>query len=117
MGDIGVFEVLLLAVVSLLVLGPEQMVRTGREAGRWVRQLRSLANNMRIVLTDELEQSEQARGGSGTLPGTGGARSFDEVVAARGDKEKSEPEIAPESREQVIKVAARGNKEKSESEK
>ena len=85
MGDVGVFEVLMLAVVLLLALGPEQMVRMSGDAGRWLRQLRGLADNMRIVLLDELKQSDQAGRSGGTLPGTGGAKSLDEVKARGGD--------------------------------
>lgn len=81
MGDVGIFEVLMLAVVLLLALGPEQMVRMSGDAGRWLRQLRALADNMRIVLLDELKQSERAGRSGGSLPGTGGAKSLDEVKA------------------------------------
>ena len=69
----------------LLVMGPEQMVRMMREAGRWLRRVQKMANNMRIVLVDELEKIEQAARPDGTLPGTGGAKNFSDIVGNADD--------------------------------
>jgi len=52
--DIGTGEVLALAVIALLVLGPEKLPRYAAEAARFLRQLRNLANDARNEVTREL---------------------------------------------------------------
>jgi sec-independent protein translocase protein TatB len=52
--DIGTGEVLALAVVALLVLGPDKLPRYAAEAARFLRQLRSMANDARTEVTREL---------------------------------------------------------------
>ena len=79
MGEVGLFEVLLILLLGLLVLGPERMVRMARDMGHWYGRIRRLANNMRIVLADELDQVEQLRYSDGTLPGTGGAKRLSDI--------------------------------------
>jgi sec-independent protein translocase protein TatB len=41
MFDIGFSELLIIAVVALLVLGPERLPRAARLAGMWVRRARA----------------------------------------------------------------------------
>jgi sec-independent protein translocase protein TatB len=52
--DIGTGEVIALAVIALLVLGPEKLPRYAAEAARFLRQLRNLANDARSEVTREL---------------------------------------------------------------
>jgi sec-independent protein translocase protein TatB len=52
--DIGTGELLALAVLALLVLGPEKLPRYAAEAARFLRQIRSLANDARSEVTREL---------------------------------------------------------------
>jgi sec-independent protein translocase protein TatB len=52
--DIGTGEFLALAVLALLVLGPEKLPRYAAEAARFLRQLRNLANDARNEVTKEL---------------------------------------------------------------
>jgi sec-independent protein translocase protein TatB len=52
--DIGTGELLALAVIALLVLGPEKLPRYAADAARFLRQLRSLANDARSEVTKEL---------------------------------------------------------------
>jgi sec-independent protein translocase protein TatB len=52
--DIGTGELLALAVVALLVLGPEKLPRYAADAARFLRQLRNLANDARSEVTKEL---------------------------------------------------------------
>jgi sec-independent protein translocase protein TatB len=52
--DIGTGEVLALAVIALLVLGPEKLPRYAAEAARFLRQLRNMANDARNEVTREL---------------------------------------------------------------
>jgi sec-independent protein translocase protein TatB len=52
--DIGTGELLALAVLALLVLGPEKLPRYAADAARFLRQLRNLANDARSEVTKEL---------------------------------------------------------------
>jgi sec-independent protein translocase protein TatB len=52
--DIGTGELIALAVLALLILGPEKLPQYAQEAARFIRQLRSLANEARTEVTREL---------------------------------------------------------------
>jgi sec-independent protein translocase protein TatB len=52
--DIGTGELLALAVLALLVLGPEKLPEYAAEAARFIRQLRKMANEARTEVTREL---------------------------------------------------------------
>jgi sec-independent protein translocase protein TatB len=52
--DIGTGEMLALAVLALLVLGPEKLPRYAADAARFLRQLRNLASDARSEVTKEL---------------------------------------------------------------
>jgi sec-independent protein translocase protein TatB len=52
--DIGPGEFLALAVVALLVLGPDKLPRYAADAARFVRQVRKMANDARAEVTKEL---------------------------------------------------------------
>ena len=54
MFDIGTGELLALAVLALLVLGPEKLPQYAAEAARFIRQLRKMANEARTEVTREL---------------------------------------------------------------
>ena len=54
MFDIGTGELLALAVLALLVLGPEKLPQYAAEAARFIRQLRRMANEARTEVTREL---------------------------------------------------------------
>lgn len=52
MFDIGIGEVLALAVVGLLIFGPERLPKAAADAGRWVRQIREMAGSARKELSE-----------------------------------------------------------------
>ena len=52
MFDIGIGEILLLAVLGLLVFGPEKLPKAAADAGRLIRQLREMAAGARKDLAD-----------------------------------------------------------------
>ena len=54
MFDIGTGELLALAVLALLVLGPEKLPEYAADAARFIRQLRKMANEARTEVTREL---------------------------------------------------------------
>lgn len=54
MFDIGFAEFVLIGVVSLLVFGPDRLPEFARQAGRMVRQVRTLAHQARDDIRSEL---------------------------------------------------------------
>jgi sec-independent protein translocase protein TatB len=52
MFDIGIGEIVVLAVIGLLVFGPEKLPRAAADAGRWLRQLRTMAAQAKSDLAD-----------------------------------------------------------------
>ena len=58
MFDVGFTEILLIAIVALLVLGPERLPRAARFAGLWVRRARAQWDSVRTELERELAAEE-----------------------------------------------------------
>lgn len=52
MFDIGIGELLALAVVGLIVFGPEKLPKAAADAGRWARQIRQMASSARQEIAD-----------------------------------------------------------------
>ena len=61
MFDVGFSELLVIAVVALLVLGPERLPRAARMAGLWVRRARAQWHSVRAELESELAAEELRR--------------------------------------------------------
>ena len=61
MFDVGFSELLIIAVVALLVLGPERLPRAARLAGMWVRRLRAQWYAVQADLERELANEEYQR--------------------------------------------------------
>ena len=59
--DLGFSEILLVAVVALLVLGPEQMLSLMRNLGLWVRRFRVYSARMKDDIDKELNLSEMRK--------------------------------------------------------
>lgn len=59
MFDIGFWELLLIAGIALLVLGPERLPRAASTLGRWIGQARRLARGLQSQVREELEREEQ----------------------------------------------------------
>ena len=58
MFDVGFSEVLLIAIVALLVLGPERLPKAARFAGLWIRRARGQWDSVRNELERELAAEE-----------------------------------------------------------
>ncbi len=54
MFGIGLAELMVIAIVAVVVFGPERLPEYARQAGRLVRQLRNLANSAQNQLREEL---------------------------------------------------------------
>lgn len=58
MFDVGFFELVLLFVIGLLILGPERLPRVASQIGRWVGRARRTAMQLRYQLEREMTLSD-----------------------------------------------------------
>lgn len=58
MFDMGFFELLVVFVIALLVLGPERLPKVVRQVGYWTGRARSTFNNLRYELEREAHNQE-----------------------------------------------------------
>lgn len=58
MFDIGFWEVLIIAVVGLVVIGPERLPAVARTLGSWVGKVRSFVASTRADLEKEINSTE-----------------------------------------------------------
>ena len=58
MFDIGFFELLMVAVVALLVLGPDKLPNAARMAGAWINRFRRGFIDLKYELEQEVLQQE-----------------------------------------------------------
>ncbi len=61
MFDIGFFELILIAIVGLLVIGPERLPETARSAGLWIGRLKRTLRDTRSELEQQLGADEIRR--------------------------------------------------------
>ena len=61
MFDVGFGELLLIAVVALVILGPERLPKAARFSGLWVRRARAQWYSVKAELERELEAEELKR--------------------------------------------------------
>jgi sec-independent protein translocase protein TatB len=54
MFDIGFFELLLISIIGLVVLGPERLPVAIRTISDWISGMRRFSNNIKAELTEEL---------------------------------------------------------------
>ncbi|OIQ47236.1 MAG: twin arginine-targeting protein translocase TatB [Gammaproteobacteria bacterium MedPE] len=55
MFDIGLWELILIGIIGLVVLGPERLPTAVRTVSGWIRTMRRLAQNVKNELEQELE--------------------------------------------------------------
>ena len=58
MFDIGAAELLVIVVVAILVIGPKDMPKAMRTAGRWIGKLRRMSAHFRSGLDEMVRQAE-----------------------------------------------------------
>ncbi len=54
MFDVGIGEMLVIAIVGLLVFGPDRLPEMARQAGRWVRDLRAMVARARSEVSESI---------------------------------------------------------------
>ncbi|HBR97398.1 MAG TPA: twin-arginine translocase subunit TatB [Gammaproteobacteria bacterium] len=58
MFDVGFWEILLIGVVSLLVIGPEKLPSVARNVGRWVGKIQRFVAGVKSDFNAELQSGE-----------------------------------------------------------
>ncbi len=58
MFDIGFFELTLIGVVALLVIGPERLPAVARTAGKWVGRANRFVSNIKEDISREIKDEE-----------------------------------------------------------
>ena len=58
MFDVGFFELVLVFVMGLLILGPERLPKVARSVGQWTGRARAAFNNLRYELEREAMNEE-----------------------------------------------------------
>jgi len=61
MFDIGFWELALIAVVGLLVIGPERLPDVARTAGKWIGSVRRLINNVQAEINAEVKKADELK--------------------------------------------------------
>ncbi|MGD8999113.1 MAG: Sec-independent protein translocase protein TatB [Granulosicoccaceae bacterium] len=61
MFDIGFFELILIGIVALLVIGPERLPGVARTAGLWVGKMRNFVSSVKEDIDQELKADELKR--------------------------------------------------------
>ncbi len=58
MFDVGFWELFLISVLALLLLGPEKLPKIVSKLGRWVGRARAMARSLRVQLEREVNMDE-----------------------------------------------------------
>ena len=59
--DIGFSELLLLAIIGLIVLGPERLPKVARSVGQWTGRARAYVRQMSAELDREVQRAEMKK--------------------------------------------------------
>ena len=100
MFDIGFWELMLIAVVGLIVIGPDRLPGVARKVGYWVGRARRFVNNVRQDIDREIRQDDLRRALERDA-------SLDEIKSIINDSRyKIEDEIEQIKTEPVVKAQA-----------
>ncbi len=101
MFEIGFWELALLAVLGLVVLGPEKLPKVASQLGRYAGQARRMARTLSAQIRDELEAEERrimARDSAADPPApaqpTYSRPGADDLIPGRSPDAQSTPAVA-----------------------
>ena len=98
MFDVGFFELLLISVVALLVIGPERLPKVARTAGLWIGRGRKMISSVKADIEKELKAEELKR----ILEEQAGSASVHEIL----DDTRSALNGIKQETESVVKAAS-----------
>ncbi|PHS73382.1 MAG: twin-arginine translocase subunit TatB [Cycloclasticus sp.] len=58
MFDIGFFEICLIGIISLLVIGPEKLPKVARTAGLWIGKARGMVRTVKYEIDEQIRMDE-----------------------------------------------------------
>ncbi len=90
MFDIGFWELAIIGVVALLVVGPERLPKLARTAGMWVGRARGFVSNVKADIDRELKADELKKAIERNVQNTGLHEFADEVRDTASLKEELE---------------------------
>ncbi len=111
MFDIGFAELVFLAVLGLLVLGPKRLPEVAAQLGRWVGQARRMSRTLMYQLRQEvnLDDPKPFSSRKSSAPGGSGAGSTQNNTAgSKDDTRKDKPETSDVNTEQGKSSAEQG---------
>jgi sec-independent protein translocase protein TatB len=94
MFDVGFWELVLLFIIGLLVLGPQRLPKVAAEIGKWVGRARRTATQLRRQLEREIELDEVFKPPKPPPP-TAAPPPDAEPAAADSQPAEPQPEAAP----------------------
>jgi sec-independent protein translocase protein TatB len=96
MFDIGFWELTIIAVVALLVIGPERLPRVARTAGMWLGRARRFVSSVKADIDRELAAEELKK----TLAKQTGSESLYEIIEDTKKSISQDTEVPSDSRPQ-----------------
>ncbi len=96
MFDVGFWELCLVGVISLLVIGPERLPKAARIAGFWIGKTRAVVASVKAEIKEELRE-EEIRQSLREQSGVDEVRQLLDDSAAAGQKIKTSIEQLPAS--------------------
>lgn len=108
--NLGTGELLLIALVALVVLGPNKLPDAARQVGRWMGELRRLSSGFQAELRDALKEPVDGTPSSATH--TAGAQSTSSTPSTGGAMSaprRSPQPAAQDTAEQTVEPASNGS--------
>ena len=118
MFDIGFTELVLLAGLGLIVLGPQRLPKVAAQLGRWVGQARRMSRTLMYQLRQEVDLDDpRPFSARGTAEASAGAKPKTAQKEKGGEQKEKEAETAQESgkdKEKEAETAQESGKEDTE---
>ena len=104
MFDVGFWEIAIIVLIALIVLGPERLPRTARSIGLWVGKARRTLAEVKRDIDRELDETDlkQIKGDLSETKNIfeEAAQTMNENVVTEADFEQAEPKDSPSPEEQ-----------------
>ena len=59
--ELSFSEILLILVIALVVMGPQDLIKTATQLGRWSAKIKTQFNNLKIMLNEEVLVEERKK--------------------------------------------------------